>query len=102
MVGRRPVTSDPFPVMNGRHFRPLQRTAAPATGDQSIFSLRGAVASAGGVPIVVNDKLLGAIGLSDGSAQQDHDRGPADDRSARHGQSRYWLLVLHRLLYWER
>jgi uncharacterized protein GlcG (DUF336 family) len=44
-----------------------------AAGEVALLSLRGVVASGGGMPIVVNGKLLGAIGLSGGSAQQDHD-----------------------------
>jgi uncharacterized protein GlcG (DUF336 family) len=35
--------------------------------------LRDVVASGGGVPIVVDGKLIGAIGTSGGTAQQDHD-----------------------------
>jgi uncharacterized protein GlcG (DUF336 family) len=48
-----------------------------AKGDSSVFSLRGAIASAGGVPIIVGGKMLGAIGLSGGSAEQDHDAATA-------------------------
>ena len=36
-------------------------------GDVSPLSLRGAVASAGGIPIVVNGKIIGAIGVSGGA-----------------------------------
>jgi glc operon protein GlcG len=36
-------------------------------GDVSPLSLRGAVASAGGVPILVNGKIVGAIGVSGGA-----------------------------------
>jgi len=38
-----------------------------AKGDLSPFALRGAVASAGGVPIVVDGKVIGAIGTSGGA-----------------------------------
>jgi len=38
-----------------------------AKGDLSPMSLRGAVASAGGIPIVVNGKIIGAIGVSGGA-----------------------------------
>jgi glc operon protein GlcG len=44
-----------------------------AGGETALLSLRGVVASGGGVPIAINGKLIGAIGLSGGSAQQDHD-----------------------------
>jgi uncharacterized protein GlcG (DUF336 family) len=46
-----------------------------AKGDLSPMSLRGAVASAGGIPILVNGKIVGAIGVS----------GGADDPVARAG-----------------
>jgi glc operon protein GlcG len=36
-------------------------------GDVSPLSLRGAVASAGGIPIQVNGKIIGAIGVSGGA-----------------------------------
>ena len=36
-------------------------------GDVSPMSLRGAVASAGGIPILVNGKIIGAIGVSGGA-----------------------------------
>lgn len=38
-----------------------------AKGDLSPNALRGAVASAGGIPIVVNGKIIGAIGTSGGA-----------------------------------
>ena len=38
-----------------------------AKSDLSPMALRGAVASAGGVPIVVNGKIIGAIGVSGGA-----------------------------------
>jgi glc operon protein GlcG len=38
-----------------------------AAGDLSPMALRGAVASDGGVPIVVNGKIIGAIGVSGGA-----------------------------------
>ena len=44
-------------------------------GDVSPLSLRGAVASAGGIPILVNGMIVGAIGVS----------GGADDPVARAG-----------------
>lgn len=46
-----------------------------AKGDLSPMSLRGAVGSAGGIPILVNGKIVGAIGVS----------GGADDPVARAG-----------------
>lgn len=38
-----------------------------AKGDMSPFALRGAVPSAGGVPIAVDGKIVGAIGTSGGA-----------------------------------
>ena len=38
-----------------------------AKGDMSPFALHGAVASAGGIPIVANGKIIGAIGTSGGA-----------------------------------
>lgn len=38
-----------------------------AKGDMSPFALRGAVPSAGGIPIVVDGKIIGAIGTSGGA-----------------------------------
>ena len=48
-----------------------------AAGDLSPMALRGAVASDGGVPILVNGKIIGAIGVS----------GGADDLVAQAGAS---------------
>jgi glc operon protein GlcG len=42
-----------------------------AAGDQTVLVLPGALAVAGGVPIVMNGKMIGAIGISGGSAAQD-------------------------------
>ena len=38
-----------------------------AAGDLSPMALRGAVASDGGIPIMVNGKIIGAIGVSGGA-----------------------------------
>jgi len=38
-----------------------------AKGDMSAFALHGAVASAGGIPIVLDGKIIGAIGTSGGA-----------------------------------
>ena len=38
-----------------------------AKGDMSPFALRGAVASAGGIPIALDGKIIGAIGTSGGA-----------------------------------
>jgi uncharacterized protein GlcG (DUF336 family) len=38
-----------------------------AKGDMSPFALRGAVASAGGIPIAFDGKIIGAIGTSGGA-----------------------------------
>ncbi len=38
-----------------------------AKGDMSPFALHGAVASAGGIPIVLDGKIIGAIGTSGGA-----------------------------------
>lgn len=42
-----------------------------AAGRHAILGLRGLVPSEGGVPIVIGGKIIGAIGASGGSAQQD-------------------------------
>jgi uncharacterized protein GlcG (DUF336 family) len=44
---------------------------ALAGGRSAILGLRGAVPSEGGVPVVVDGRVLGAVGVSGGSAQQD-------------------------------
>jgi uncharacterized protein GlcG (DUF336 family) len=43
-----------------------------AKGETYVASLRGATPVAGGVPIVVGGKVIGAIGVSGASAEQDH------------------------------
>jgi uncharacterized protein GlcG (DUF336 family) len=43
-----------------------------AAGDHGVATLREVVASAGGVPIVVGGKLIGAVGASGGSSDQDN------------------------------
>lgn len=40
-------------------------------GAPNIMSLPGVVASEGGVPLVVNDELLGAVGVSGGTGAED-------------------------------
>jgi glc operon protein GlcG len=42
-----------------------------AAGQSYILSLRGAMPVEGGLPIVVDGRMIGAIGVSGGSAQQD-------------------------------
>jgi glc operon protein GlcG len=42
-----------------------------AAGQSYILTLRGAMPVEGGLPIVVDGKMIGAIGISGGSAQQD-------------------------------
>jgi glc operon protein GlcG len=44
---------------------------ALAGGRHAILGLRGLVPSEGGVPIVIGGKIIGAIGASGGTAQQD-------------------------------
>jgi glc operon protein GlcG len=44
---------------------------ALAGGQSYILTLRGAMPVEGGLPIVVDGKMIGAIGISGGSAQQD-------------------------------
>ncbi len=44
---------------------------ALAGGRSAVLGLRGAVPSEGGVPVVVDGRVLGAVGVSGGSAQQD-------------------------------
>lgn len=48
-----------------------------AAGETFILGLPGAVPAAGGVPIVVNGKLIGAIGVSGAAPLQDHQSGVA-------------------------
>ena len=48
-----------------------------AAGETFILGLPGMVPAAGGVPIVVNGKLIGAIGVSGGTPLQDHQSGVA-------------------------
>jgi len=43
-----------------------------ANGETYILALRNAVPVAGGVPLVSGGKVIGAIGISGGSAAQDH------------------------------
>jgi uncharacterized protein GlcG (DUF336 family) len=43
-----------------------------AGGDSYLLRLPGATPIAGGIPIVVGGKVIGAIGISGGSALQDH------------------------------
>ena len=43
-----------------------------ANGETFILRLTGATPVAGGIPIVVGGKLIGAIGLSGGTSAQDH------------------------------
>ena len=48
-----------------------------AAGETFILGLPGMVPAAGGLPIVVNGKLLGAIGVSGAAPLQDHQSGVA-------------------------
>ena len=48
-----------------------------AKGETYVTSLRGASPVAGGVPIIVDGKVIGAIGASGASALQDHDAAAA-------------------------
>lgn len=48
-----------------------------AAGETFILGLPGMVPAAGGVPIVVNGKLIGAIGVSGAAPLQDHQSGVA-------------------------
>jgi glc operon protein GlcG len=48
-----------------------------AKGETYVTSLRGVTPVAGGVPIVVSGKVIGAIGASGGSADQDHSTASA-------------------------
>ena len=50
---------------------------SPRSGETFILGLPGMVPAAGGVPIVVNGKLIGAIGVSGGTPLQDHQSGVA-------------------------
>jgi glc operon protein GlcG len=44
---------------------------AVAKGNAAILALEGAMPSEGGVPIVINGKIVGAIGASGGTSKQD-------------------------------
>jgi glc operon protein GlcG len=44
-----------------------------AKGDTYVLALRGAIPSAGGIPIIVGGKLIGAIGASGAAALQDQE-----------------------------
>lgn len=48
-----------------------------AAGETFILGLPGMVPAAGGVPIVINGKLIGAIGVSGAAPLQDHQSGVA-------------------------
>ena len=48
-----------------------------AAGETFILGLPGMVPAAGGVPIVVNGKVIGAIGVSGATPAQDHQSGVA-------------------------
>ena len=52
--------------------RPTKTFAdAIASGNNSALGLPGTVASEGGIPIVIDGKIVGAIGTSGGTGQQD-------------------------------
>jgi glc operon protein GlcG len=52
--------------------RPTKTFAdAVASGNNYILGLPGTVASEGGIPIVIDGKIVGAIGASGGTGQQD-------------------------------
>jgi glc operon protein GlcG len=44
---------------------------AVASGNTGMLALKGAMPSEGGIPIVIDGKIVGAIGASGGSSQQD-------------------------------
>jgi uncharacterized protein GlcG (DUF336 family) len=48
-----------------------------AAGETFILGLPGAIPAAGGVPIVVGGKLIGAIGVSGATSLQDHQSAEA-------------------------
>ena len=48
-----------------------------AAGETFILALPGAIPAAGGVPIVVGGKLIGAIGVSGATSLQDHQSAEA-------------------------
>lgn len=48
-----------------------------AKGDTYVMALRGAIPSAGGIPIIVGGKVIGAIGASGAAALQDHEASMA-------------------------
>jgi uncharacterized protein GlcG (DUF336 family) len=54
-----------------RPTRVFQDALAAGGDNLRILGLTGAMPNAGGIPIVVNGKLIGAIGVSGGSVDQD-------------------------------
>ena len=51
--------------------RPTQAFEDAARGGAAVLSLDGVIASAGGVPLIDQGKLIGAIGCSGGASAQD-------------------------------
>jgi glc operon protein GlcG len=54
-----------------RPTKAFQDTLAAGGEGLRVLALRGAVAVEGGVPIVIDGKIIGAIGVSGGTSQQD-------------------------------
>jgi glc operon protein GlcG len=54
-----------------RPTRAFQDTLAGGGEGLRVLALKGAVAVEGGVPIVIDGKIVGAIGVSGGTSQQD-------------------------------
>ena len=54
-----------------RPTKAFQETLAAGADGLRVLHLKGAVAVEGGVPLVMDGKIIGAIGVSGGTAQQD-------------------------------
>jgi uncharacterized protein GlcG (DUF336 family) len=51
--------------------RPTKVFQDRAAADVAVLSLPGAIASEGGIPLVIDGKIVGAVGASGGTAAQD-------------------------------
>jgi uncharacterized protein GlcG (DUF336 family) len=58
-------------AMYRRPTKAFQDTVAGGGAGLRVLTLRGAVAVEGGLPLTVDGKIIGAIGVSGGSAEQD-------------------------------
>jgi len=61
----------------------FQQTLAGGGDGLRVLGLTGAMPNAGGVPIVVDEKLVGAVGVSGGSVDQDNEVANAGARAVK-------------------